>query len=610
MLKEKINTRWFQLFDLVCASMSGLAWFFWPELGGWPLTIALLPWILRLIAGSFPFKRTPFDLPLLIFLLTAGLGVWASYNPTIAWEKFWLLVGGIFLYYALAGQPRSNYNLILAMLASLGSFIALSVLFDSNLTGYNPDLAIIQRILAWWDAVRPPIYIEALHPNVSAGIIAMLLPFPLFWSFNSLRRGEIATGFSSLFTAILMTAALFLSSSRGAWVGLAAAALVTLLLYVSRPVLRGLRPNLKVLLVIIFVACLLLGVRFAIIESETIALALDRLPGFPFGISRLDLITNSWGLLADYPFTGGGLRSFPGLYSQYILHIPFLFLEYSHHLYMDIAVEQGIFGLLSFMVVFFGSLLLAVVLFLQKEALDQDAYFQLAIISGLVVVGTHGLIDNPLYSMKGTPLLFLLPGMITALKYATRPSSTTEVSAPSRVLKSRPVWGSTIFIIFLSFLFFQSSFKSLSAAWYANLGSIYMSRVELSDFPANRFVKLPEHEYPDQVRRYFTHALSLDPKNVTANYRLGLLASQWGDFSTAVDYLDQAFEGNSGHRGIRKALGYNYAWIGEPEAAAQILTGLPEARQELETYSWWWGTKNRADLAASSSLAADYLPAR
>jgi tetratricopeptide (TPR) repeat protein len=335
---------------------------------------------------------------------------------------------------------------------------------------------------------------------------------------------------------------------------------------------------------------------------------MDLLPGFPFGISRLDLLNNTWNLLADFPFTGGGLRAFPGLYSEYILHIPYLFLEYSHHLYMDIALEQGAVGFFSFMVVIFGSLLLVGALVIKNEEPGQAFYMQLAVIAGLVVTIIHGLIDNPLYGMQGTPLLFLVPGIGAAL-YKKDISSPVELNEKVGLLKYWPLRGSLLFGLFFLILMNQSVEKAVSAAWVANLGSIYMSKAELANFPANSFDVLPDRESYSKARGYFLQALDKDPMNTTANYRLGLMSSQDLDFATAIPYLERAHEVNSGHRGIQKALGYNYVWTDRPEPAAELLVEIPEARYELEVYAWWWETRGRPDLAAKSQTALGYLKA-
>jgi tetratricopeptide (TPR) repeat protein len=606
-LKQLVNSRWFPVLDLICASAASLVWFLRPGLNWWPLLLALLPWFIRLATGYFPFKRTPFDLPLLFFLITAGLGVWVSYNTPGALGKFWVILGSIFLYYAFAAQPRANLVFVQGVVSMLGLVVALTVFFDSNLQAYTADLGIIQRSIDRWSAVRPAWQVNALSPNVSGGILAVLLPFPLFGMFYK-GKGKSTVRIAALISTVLVVAALIFTSSRGAWVALALAAGVLILIIMLRPVIRRQTPTRQAFLAATLLAGTFLVAVYIILNSREIAKVMDLLPGFPFGISRLDLLNNTWNLLADFPFTGGGLRAFPGLYSEYILHIPYLFLEYSHHLYMDIALEQGAVGFFSFMVVIFGSLLLVGALVIKNEEPGQAFYMQLAVIAGLVVTIIHGLIDNPLYGMQGTPLLFLVPGIGAAL-YKKDISSPVELNQKVGLLKYWPLRGSLLFGLFFLILMNQSVEKAVSAAWVANLGSIYMSKAELANFPANSFDVLPDRESYSKARGYFLQALDKDPMNTTANYRLGLMSSQDLDFATAIPYLERAHEVNSGHRGIQKALGYNYVWTDRPEPAAELLVEIPEARYELEVYAWWWETRGRPDLAAKSQTALGYLKA-
>ena len=72
--------------------------------------------------------------------------------------------------------------------------------------------------------------------------------------------------------------------------------------------------------------------------------------------SRAELLSRSFYLLLDYPITGGGLGSFPGLYSQYLLNIPFFNVPNSHNLFMDVAIEQGLFGGLAFLSLYMAAL--------------------------------------------------------------------------------------------------------------------------------------------------------------------------------------------------------------------------------------------------------------
>ncbi len=79
------------------------------------------------------------------------------------------------------------------------------------------------------------------------------------------------------------------------------------------------------------------------------------LPGPASAGSRLDVAQAGIKLIQDYPFTGMGLDSFAGHYSQYILVIPYFIYDNGHNLLIDVAVDQGLLGLVAFAVIFFGS---------------------------------------------------------------------------------------------------------------------------------------------------------------------------------------------------------------------------------------------------------------
>ena len=100
-MRQLVDNRWFALTDLLLVVMSAAAWMLIPQFGIGFSLIALLPWVFRFLAGYLPFKRTPFDWLIAIFLVTAWVGYWAAYDISAAWVKIWLIVSGVLLYYAL-----------------------------------------------------------------------------------------------------------------------------------------------------------------------------------------------------------------------------------------------------------------------------------------------------------------------------------------------------------------------------------------------------------------------------------------------------------------------------------------------------------------------------
>jgi tetratricopeptide (TPR) repeat protein len=144
---------------------------------------------------------------------------------------------------------------------------------------------------------------------------------------------------------------------------------------------------------------------------------------------------------------------------------------------------------------------------------------------------------------------------------------------------------------------------SLLSAWYADLGAVQMSQVELAAFPSGKWDDGSQVAALSPAEDLFEQALQLDPNNRTAHHRLGLIATLRRDFPTALAHLEKAHQLDPSHRGIRKSLGYTYVWLGKFDLARQVLAQIPEAQQELDVYIWWWGTQSRPDLSAQAKEA-------
>ena len=88
---------------------------------------------------------------------------------------------------------------------------------------------------------------------------------------------------------------------------------------------------------------------------------------------------------------------------------------------------------------------------------------------------------------------------------------------------------------------------------------------------------------------------------------LGLISIQQRDFEAAVFHLELAYDADPGHRGIRKTLGYAYAWTGQFDRAYLLHLGLPETAEEMKVYAWWWRERGRDDLGANAEWMATLL---
>lgn len=586
---------WFALLDVALVAGAGAAWYVRPELGAWPLAVALLPWLIRLLHRRFPFQRTPLDGLFLVFMLTAALGVWAGYDPQRAAAKFWLILDGVLMVYALAGQPRENRWWVAGGLG--GYAVAISgYFFLTHDWRVDPgNLESLTRLGLAWMNLRPDLGLRALHPNVVAGMLVLTMPYLAATALQAWRKGR--RGLAALpagglaFTAF----ALLMTSSRGGWIALIAAFGLWGLWAGSSFLAPG-KPEqrLGTFLTVLSILALIGVVGVAASPGGLVGL-LDRLPGPSSTGSRLALFQAMFFLIGDFPITGGGLDAFPGLYSHYILGSPTFILEHGHNLLLNITLEQGLAGGLAA----FGILGVSAWLLIQgirRRAGTQSSSSLLlwASLAGMAAVFIHGLVDDPLYGSRGQMLLWVAPGVALAVLSHGRRAADPR---PPKAAVDPVVWlaaaGAAV-SLGISLWAFRNP---LQAAWFADLGALEMARIELSDFPTDRWDDGSEAEALLPVLETFEQAIRFDPDNRTAHHRYGLAAVLLRDFNAAIAYLEIAYEAAPDHPGIRKALAFAYAWAGDREGAMALLPLVPEARSELNQYVFYWRALGRDDLS-------------
>lgn len=595
------------LADLACTLTAAILWVVVPQVGTWPLVLALIPWALRLAEGKFPFKRTVLDIPILIFLLTAGLGVWASYNQADAWHKFWRLAGGVLLFYALAGQPDKNRRILTSLAGILGAAIGVYFLFTHNWKMFPADLSILNRLAAGWMSIRPDVQAPTIHPNIVGGLLAMLLPINLVVMVETWQKREKAWFIAAAGCITILATGLLMTSSRAAWLSLAVGLatwgwwLVSGIMVQGSSRKRMLIFSLPVLLVCLLTASLVISANGALTQAA------DSLPGMESAGSRLELARDTLQLVRDYPITGAGLASFSWQYSTYIRLIQVPVFYYSHNLYTDIALEQGLPGLAAFLLILAGAIWV-----LWKSLKNVSPKYGLpgACLVGLVVMVLHGTMDDALYGMGGTPLLLLIPGVLVSLQNpGVERLKRQDNPIYRRVLTSisRTRLLGVAFILLLIGSLAGVFAKTLASTWYANQGAVAMSRLQHYVWPysSSELATLPPQT--ESVNELFEKSLAWDANNATALYRMGILRYNQWDFDDAVTFLEPVSGQISSHRGIQKLLGYTYTWTGETLKAKDLLIHFPEAVEELDAYTWWWDTQNQADLAMRAQQMAAQL---
>jgi O-antigen ligase len=518
----------------------------------------------------FPLRRTPFDIPLAIFLLTAGVGVWAAYNRSTAWNKFWLIAAGILLYYVIATRKQSDIWTVVGILSTCSAALAVYYFISPS----------------------------AIEPDTVAGILAVIFPFTITWGINRWRKHLMLQVLVALILCGFMAFTMVVSKERGLWLGLAILVVLLSLAVRFRKIVNS--RKMAVIIYTIALTCILIGAVFTTLPA-THGTVEKFLPSLG---PRLEGITNTAYLAVEYPLIGGGLGSYAGLYSRYILVIPYLFLQHGHNLFLDVAVEQGWIGLAALLWIFIGSAWLVFREWANEKNDTDQVVLRVAVLCSIFLLVIHNLTEDALYSSQGVVCLFIVPGLSFLESRKTfEPAHTPDAGATVK----RNRWLVNIVVSGITLLLVIGFWRPLAGVFYSNLGAVEMARVQLKDWPAEGADGATLLAVTGPAESTFLKALKYNPKQATALYRLGMIVSERGDYERVKQYLSQAYEVYPAHYGIRKLLGYGYLWLGDVEKAASLLNPDSETLKELDSYAHWWTTQNRSDLSMLAQQASSRL---
>jgi hypothetical protein len=594
-LQQFVRGQFFALVELILLALCGAVWMVKPEWGIWFILIALLPLALRVINGAFLFQTV--DWLVFAFVLTAWTGYWATYDQATAWNKVWMVVTAALLYFSLKVQPRRNLLYVSACIFCLGVGVSIYYFLTHDFVALPRKLELVNQIGRAIMNVRPQMGWEPIHPNYVAGMIAVTIPFILYPISESRKRGNtlpvwvlpvivIGLGVAGL--------ALVMATSRGVVLAMVGGAGGWLVWRLSQ--FTGIRNRIKgealfPILMMFYVCAVIVFLYIGPARSGSLFTS-----NYYYGDgSRAELFSRSLYLLFDYPITGGGLGSFPGLYSHYLLGIPFFNVPNSHNLFLDVGIEQGVFGGLAFLSLYLASL------WTVSSAVakgHKDNVFNWVVLFSLIVVIIHGMVDNYLYNGAGTVLALFLVGL-----------SMNKVAHDQAGVRSRVDLKTIGVITIIWLLIALVNINQIRAIWFANLGAVQLAKVELDGFPETGWAGDEIVPRLDAAGAALQAALQFDPANRTANQRLGMISMYRRDFEAAVRYLEIAHAQAPQHRGIIKSLAYTYVWLGRMEQAQEYLAQIPEAQEELDVYVLWWEAHGRSDLFENAKVALDTLTA-
>lgn len=342
------------------------------------LVVASALILVRWIAKGRPFVQTPVDWPIVGLVAMAGVSLLITPRIDLTAPQVGRLYLGVAFFYTLVdwAVTITRVRIVFWGLACAGVILCLGAPFvvDWSLTRYKFSF-LFQQI---YDLFVLKVE-DAVHPNVMAGYLALLLPcvfgLMLFlWS----KLGRIQKTLYLLVILPMGITLIFTQSRAG-----------TLAAVVGIAAVLALR-SVRYLLVIFASVCALIGFSLDMIIDEIIA-------------QRLEVWSRGWYMVQDFAITGIGMGLFPHVAEQFypLVTQDTLTLPHSHNLFLQIAVDLGIPGFIAWMFVF---TLLTVSIwktYLQSIRLYDTTIsgFSAGLLGAQFAIVVHGLFDAVTWGM-------------------------------------------------------------------------------------------------------------------------------------------------------------------------------------------------------------------
>jgi hypothetical protein len=307
------------------------------------------------------------------------------------------------------------------------------------------------------------------------------------------------------------------------------------------------------------------------------------------------------GLISDYLFTGSGLGAAPMVLSTYLflVHVPYFY--HVHNLFLQVGIEQGVFGIIGLTGMFvaaFWSMAIAI-----RRAHAYIALCAASVFASLTALFVGGMFESDVYAGGWVVVMFLSFGFAWVIAQYDVASRATRRGESNRVRFRDLAVGAIPIVICVALLLWPGAWTQ----WLANEGALAQTKAELSGF------RFPLALIQDDIRRdprvkldpaiaLYREALQQDPHNATALRRLAQVELSRGEFATAQQNLEIAYQTAPGQRATRQMLGETLAIAGRIDEAHALWATIVVAPELLKARLWWY--EHLGDQQAADNIRA------
>ena len=400
------------------------------------LLLIPIPWVCRLLARGYLTAHTSMDLPILALLGMALVALYPSVDPSMSVPVLYKMIVEFALFYGLVNNLTTGKRIWVITSLLFAGGVGASLLGLVNTSWITHKLFSMPQIYGRLPRLLTQLNRAGFHPNIVGGTLGMILPVALsVLLFSTKATGSpaqiggtdvkqqphlsmVIAAHSALgisdrawrgllaLTLLIMGSTLFLTQSRGTFVGL-------LVAFAVMALWRGGSLRLVVLLVAIGI---IVAIHF---------LGLERIADFVFVADsvgtmrgRVELWQRAIYMMQDFPYTGIGLGTFsrvaPILYPFFLIG-PDTMVPHCHNLFLQTGVDLGIPGLVALIALLVAFSFIAV----KAVRLSKGTAFEplaVGLLCGFVVYPIHGLLDNVTFSTKPGMAIWAIMGLLVALR--------------------------------------------------------------------------------------------------------------------------------------------------------------------------------------------------
>jgi tetratricopeptide (TPR) repeat protein/O-antigen ligase len=520
----------------------------WTLLGA---AIIALAWASRWLATGRISKPTAMDFPILLLLLTLGVGLVPAIDLDLALNRLWIILLGVAWFYTVVNTLDTDRRIHLmgVGLVALGLGVAIFSLLSTDF-----ETAQVVKIPAIYGRLPPPLIrglpgsgvieeYDLVNPRVVAGALAILIPIPL--SYLALGFGWRLRCFSAL-SALVMAVVLGLTQAPQGLLGVTAALVLIGLCYS-----RWLRIAIPVGVIGLLAGGALWGSVGGIFgwlpsdAAEYLTGSLER---------RVGIWHRAVWMIRDMPFSGIGLNNYPRVAQLYTMGPNYD--PHAHSTLLQTALDLGLPGLVAVLALLAGfgySIARAWRLPLARN--------QRALLIGLC--GTvaawlgYGILDTLTLGHKSAVVLWIALGTAAALRLQVerpRADKAPLLSRRKRWLLAAP-----------ALLLVALALPCVVGVYHLNLGVMESHNVLASE---DRSCAEESSELA-VARTHLGETLRWSPGCARAHYWLGQLHACLGEQDEAIESLLRAVELDPGDELAHYSLGQLLHQSGDHDQAVR-----------------------------------------